>query len=122
MVWEKDRWDHRDHAYYVSEGHWRWNDEPTPTTVYEPPVQEEEPIEYAPPRNIAERRTPPPFRGAVWIAGYWGWDGEHHNWVSGRWSARHAKSVWTPDRWQRQPGHGKGEKARWVHVAGHWDH
>jgi len=121
MTWEKERWEQRNGAWYSAEGHWRYTNPPTPTDVYEPPPGREQVIvDSAPPRNLVERRPKAPFRGAVWIAGYWNWDGSHHDWVAGHWSARHANSVWTPDRWRRAPGNGHGQRARWVLVPGHW--
>jgi hypothetical protein len=118
MVWEKERWEQRNGAWFFAEGHWRWANPTTPTAVYEPPrMREEEASDQPPPRNIAERRPPIPFRGAVWISGYWNWNGSQHNWVAGHWSARRGDSVWTPDRWKRGKGHDKG---RWVLVPGQW--
>ncbi len=122
MTWEKERWEQRNGAWYFAEGHWRWANPATPTTVYVPSrTRDEVASEQAPPRIIVERRPRPPFRGAVWINGYWDWDGSHHAWVAGRWSARPARSVWTPDRWRRARGDGHDRRSRWVLVPGHWD-
>jgi len=122
MVWEKERWSQRDGAWYYAEGHWRWATPPAPTVVYDPPSYSEQVVvERAPPRSIAERRTPSPFRGAVWISGYWGWDGEQHRWVAGRWSAPQARAQWTPARWTRADGERDGRKQHWVLQQGHWN-
>jgi hypothetical protein len=124
MVWQRERWDQRDGAWYYAEGHWRWASPRPPATVYEPVVYAPRAAAHAPPRNLTERRTPSPFRGAVWIQGYWGWDGGQHTWVAGHWSApQHRAAVWTPDRWTRAKGNGKGKgrgQAQWVLMPGHW--
>lgn len=125
-VWVAGRWTQRNGAWYYEEGHWRRTH--APSEVYTRPQQEEVAVEHSPPPRLVERRPAAPFRGAVWINGYWGWDGSNHRWMAGHWSARQADSVWTPDRWQRSRvrgnGHGnrRGQKAQWVLVPGHWTH
>ena len=39
--------------------------------------------DVAPPAPYYETLPPPPFTGAVWINGYWGWHGGRHAWVGG---------------------------------------
>ena len=117
MVWEDPRWNQRAGRTYYTEGHWRWENEPGPADVYEPPAESEHVVvQQAPPRNLVERRTARPFRGAVWIPGFWYWNEDHYSWTAGRWSAPRPGQVWTPDRWtrdSRQSGH-------WVLARGHW--
>jgi hypothetical protein len=69
-----------------------------------------------PPANIDE--MPPeekPEGDAVWIPGYWGWDGERNNylWVSGCWRVKPPGKDWVPGYWREQ-----GEQWQWV--AGFW--
>ena len=114
-VWEPARWVNEGGHWVFFEGHWRVNDAPTPTAVYEPaaaPSQEVE-VEEQPPEPIAEARAPEPFAGAVWIPGYWHWNGHHHTWIAGRYSAPRPGYVWEPHHWKRH-GH------RWVMVPGRW--
>ena len=43
-------------------------------------------IPAMPPRPaMAEAVTPPPSPSAVWIPGYWAYDGSRYAWVAGRW-------------------------------------
>ena len=89
---------------------------PPVVSVYvEPPIGQPPPIAvgWAPPAMLVDTPPPPPFAEAVWVGGYWVWQG---NWV---WMHGHWKSP-------PQPGYG------WVHpyyenrdgvvifVAGHW--
>lgn len=128
MTWERERWNQRNGAWFYSEGHWRWSDE-SHTSVYEPKERAEVVVvESAPPRDLVERRERPPFRGAVWIPGYWDWDGAQHSWVAGRWSAPQPRAVWRRDRWTRtrdrdpDMGQGRGRlRTHWVLVPGRWN-
>src|ERR1700690_2135326 len=89
---------------------------PAVVSVYvEPPVGEPPPIAigWAPPAMLVEAPPPPPFAEAIWIGGYWVWQG---NWV------------WAHGHWLGPPQPGYG----WVHpyyenrggvvifVGGHW--
>jgi hypothetical protein len=97
------------------EGHWRVAAPPQPTVVYEPPpAPPAVEIESAPPEPIVEVRPAVPFAGAVWIPGYWQWNGVRHLWVGGRWSAPRPGWGWEPHRWERGPG------GRWHFVHGGW--
>jgi len=69
-----------------------------------------------PPANIDE--MPPedkPEGDAVWIPGYWGWDGERNDylWVSGCWRVKPPGRDWVPGYWRED-----GEQWQWV--AGFW--
>lgn len=66
--------------------------EPPPVvSVYvDPPLVQPEPIlvPWAPPPLLVQAPPPPPFVGAVWVGGYWAWQG--------RW-------VWSAGYWDRPP-------------------
>jgi hypothetical protein len=56
-------------------------------SVYvEPPISQPEPIAvgWAPPPLLVESPPPPPFDGAVWVGGYWVWQGDWV-WAHGHW-------------------------------------
>jgi YXWGXW repeat-containing protein len=119
MVWEDAHWAQRNGSSYYTEGHWRWENDASPAEVYEPPAQQEPVVvTQRPPRNFDEVRPGRPFRGAVWIPGFWYWNGGQHLWVAGRWSAPRQGYAWTPDRWQRD--NRRGHDGRWVLAPGHW--
>src|SRR5262249_18399810 len=113
--WVHARWGNQGGQWTFYEGHWALNQPTSPTYGYEPgPAPAREWVaEGAPPEPIAEVRPMAPFAGAVWIPGYWQWNGYRHVWVGGHYSAPRAGWVWEPHHWQRTP---RG----WVHVTGHW--
>jgi hypothetical protein len=115
-VWEPARWESVDGAYSFYDGHWRPIDQPDPVMAYQPPPPpiEEMVVAAPPPAPIVEVRPPLPFVAALWIPGYWHWNGMHHVWVAGRWSARPSGYGWQEHRWE-QRGDGK-----WVQHHGHW--
>jgi hypothetical protein len=58
------------------------------TSVYdEPALSQPEPIavRWAPPPMLVEIPPPAPYDGAVWIGGYWVWNG-NWTWAHGRWA------------------------------------
>jgi WXXGXW repeat (2 copies) len=113
--WVQARWVNEGGQWTFFEGHWAMNQPTQPTYVYDPgpaPAQEEV-VQQAPPEPIVEVRPAAPFGGAVWIPGYWHWNGNRHMWVGGHWSAPRAGWSWEPNHWQQTP---RG----WVHVRGHW--
>ena len=88
---------------------------PYPRHVYAQPVyQQQQPMEdgtvaivdVAPPAPYVEVVPALPFAGAVWIGGYWGWQGGRHAWVPGRWD-------------HPRPGYGYRPHA-WVQIGGRW--
>src|SRR5215472_16185079 len=89
---------------------------PPVVSVYvDPPISQPPPIAvgWAPPAMLVESPPPPPFPEAVWVGGYWVWQG---NWV------------WAHGHWMGPPRPNYG----WVHpyyenrdgvvifIAGHW--
>ena len=58
--------------------------------------------------------TAPPYAGAVWIGGYWGWRGGRHEWVGGRWEAGRPGYGWQPHRWVQHDNRWHLEGGGWV--------
>jgi hypothetical protein len=116
MVYEPARWTQRGPNWVFVEGHWRWAQAASPS-AYDEPAPPPAAVEVAsqPPADIVEVRPATPFGGAVWLPGYWNWNGYHHVWVGGHWSAPRAGWVWEPHRWERGPG-------GWHMNHGHWRH
>ncbi len=52
-----------------------------------------------PPAPYVEVVPPPPYGGAVWLGGYWGWQGNRHVWVGGRYEAPRPGYTWQPHHW-----------------------
>jgi len=69
--------------------------------------------DIAPPAPYVETVPVMPFPGAVWIGGYWGWQGGRHVWIGGRWEHPRAGYVWEPHRWVNAGGH-------WRLMGGGW--
>src|SRR5581483_10462684 len=116
-VWEPARWEQDNGGWQFSEGHWRANEAPDPQTVYvppPPPVQEVV-TDAPPPAPPEEVRPAQPFEGAVWINGYWHWQGGRHVWVAGRWSAQPAGYRWEDHRWEKR------KDGRWQQQWGRWE-
>ena len=69
-----------------------------------------------PPRIRRERRLRRTSRSAVWVAGFWDWQGNDWVWVPGRWvvpERRHAR--WIGPRYVREYGVVR-------YVPGHWSY
>jgi hypothetical protein len=69
-------------------------------------------VAVAPPAPYVEIVPAIPFAGAIWLGGYWGWNGGRHQWVQGRWDQPRAGYGWQPRAWVQQGG-------RW-HLHGGW--
>jgi hypothetical protein len=113
--WVHSRWVQEGGGWVYYEGHWAMNQPTQPSYVYDPgpaPAQEVV-VQEAPPPDVVEVRPAQPFAGAVWIPGYWHWNGARHVWVGGHYSAGRPGWAWEPHRWVRGP-HGY----RWA--PGHW--
>ena len=76
----------------------------------EPPVVS---ADAAPPPQQVEVVPVAPFLGAVWIAGYWGWQAGRHVWIGGRWAHPRPGYYWSPYRWAPRGG-------RWHLHPGGW--
>lgn len=85
---------------------------PAYPTYSEPPT---ETIIYgaAPPPLQAEVVPALPFAGAVWIAGFWGWEGGRHRWVPGHYARPMPGQRYVPHRWEPTNG-------RWALRGGFW--
>lgn len=85
-------------------------------SVYvDPPLVQPAPIavEFAPPPMLVQVPPPPPFAEAVWIGGYWGWQGRWV-WCSGRWASPPQPGyVWNHPYYENRDG-------AVVFVAGFW--
>lgn len=115
-LWEPARWETVNGSWMFYDGHWRTADVPMAQDVYQPPAPPVQEIVVAtpPPAPIEEVRPASPFVGALWIPGFWHWQGMRHVWVAGRWSAPPAGHVWEADRWDHRRDN------QWVHRPGHW--
>lgn len=113
--WVHARWVNEGGQWVFFEGHWALTQPTSPSYVYDPGAAPagEVIVQQAPPEPIVEVRPATPFTGAVWIPGYWHWNGFRHVWVGGHWSAPRAGWVWEPHHWQPTP---RG----YVWVRGHW--
>ena len=77
------------------------------------PMQSNIVVDVAPPAPYAEVVPVIPFFGALWLGGYWGWNGGRHQWVPGRWEQPRPGYAWRPYAWAQQGG-------RWHLHAGGW--
>lgn len=113
MIYEPARWTSNGAGYSFVEGHWRWANPPQ-TVIYQPPAPVQPVyIQTQPPPIINEVRAPIPYGGAVWIPGYWHWNGYNHVWVGGHYSAPRVGYRWEPDHWVQGP-------TGWYRVGGRW--
>lgn len=67
----------------------------------------------APPTPIYEVIPPVPFMGAVWITGFWFWEGGRHVWRAGHYERGQPGRIWVPHQWEHHGG-------RWQLRDGHW--
>ncbi len=70
-------------------------------------------VRKAPPPVRVEVRPVKPYANAVWVAGYWKWNGRNHVWTSGRWVKARRGRTFVKGHWQKKP---RG----WRYVPGHW--
>jgi len=111
-TWEPARWVNQNGQWVFYEGHWR-APVAQPRVVYEPPPVPAVEVQAAPPAPIVEARPAEPFAGAVWIPGYWHWNGRNHVWVGGRFSAPRAGWSFVPAHWEPRGHHHKFVPAHW---------
>ena len=89
---------------------------PPVVSVYvEPPIDEPPPIAvgWAPPAMLVEYPPPTPFPDAVWVGGYWVWQG-NWVWAHGHWVAPPRPSyAWVHPYYEHRDG-------VVIFIAGHW--
>ena len=85
-------------------------------SVYvEPPLSEPQPIAvpWAPPPMLAEWVPPRPYPGAVWVGGYWVWQG-NWVWATGRWAPPpRSDYAWVQPYYEHRDG-------VVIFITGHW--
>jgi len=89
---------------------------PVLSIYVEPPILQPEPIlvGWAPPPMLVELPAPLPYGGAVWVGGYWVWDG-NWVWAAGHWMAPPRPSyVWVHPYYEH-----RGEGV--IFITGHWN-
>lgn len=113
--WEPPRWSREANQWRYYEGYWRPVDAPRPLVVYEAaPISAPIVVSAMPPPLLIESRPALPRRDAVWIPGYWSWNGRRYVWIGGVWSAPRPGWIWVPPQWQRL------SDGRWQWLPGHW--
>ncbi len=70
-------------------------------------------VDVGPPAPYYEPVPVVPFVGAIWIGGYWGWNGGRHSWVAGRYEHARPGYGWDPHRWVQRDN-------RWHLEGGGW--
>ena len=83
--------------------------------VVEPaqPYYVSEPVMVAPPPPRVEVVGVAPAPGYIWIEGFWGWSGRHHEWRPGHWEAPRPGYSWRPHQWQRDGSHWRERRGYW---------
>ena len=77
---------------------------PPPVLVHLPP-----PL----PQHAFRRPMAPRWRQAVWMEGYWQWNGDQYVWIDGRWVRPRRGYAWVQPRWEeRDQG--------WILIPGRW--
>lgn len=92
-----------------------WTPPPAISVYVEPPLAQPEPVlvNVAPPPMLVEAPPPPPMPDAVWVGGYWGWQGRWV-WCAGRWLPPPQPGYhWTQPYYEHRD-------SGVVYVAGHW--
>lgn len=114
LRYEPARWDDRGGRFVFLRGHFRPISPASPDRPYDPPsltASTRAPV--VPPPAPIEQHDAPPFPGAVWIAGWWWYDGIDFLWVAGRWSAAPTGQTWLPPRWIPETSGARFEPGRW---------
>ena len=71
-------------------------------------------VDVAPPAPYVEVVPVIPYPGAIWIGGYWGWNGGRHQWVPGRWDRPRPGYNYRPHAWVNQGGRWHSHGGGWV--------
>jgi hypothetical protein len=70
-------------------------------------------VRKAPPRARMDVRPAKPFSSAIWISGYWRWNGRQYIWITGKWAKPRYGKVWVNGHWKRT-------NRGWHYIPGHW--
>lgn len=81
--------------------------------IYDEGVEGTMVVETEPPAPQVEVRPVLPYRDAIWVEGYWNWNGGRYVWMGGRWDHPRRGYAWVPHHYQRQGRH-------WRYIPGHW--
>jgi hypothetical protein len=88
---------------------------PVVSVYVEPPISEPDPIAvgWAPPPLLVESPPPPPFDAAVWVGGYWVWQGDWV-WAHGHWvGPPRPNYAWVHPYYENRDG-------VVIFITGHW--
>lgn len=66
-----------------------------------------------PPRPLVEDPSAPSDPEAIWVAGYWHWNGVRYVWVPGHWEKAQVDRTWQPPMYSFAGG-------RWSYRPGQW--
>lgn len=59
-------------------------------------------VDTPPPPPQEEYIGAPPYPGAVYVNGYWAWEGNRHVWRRGYWDRGRPGRVYYPNRWEQR--------------------
>jgi hypothetical protein len=73
----------------------------------------------APPALQVETPAAPPVSAAVWLSGFWQWDGAKWVWVAGSWQLRPSATVtWRAATWQPRGRVHVLVPGAWIRIGG----
>jgi hypothetical protein len=53
---------------------------------------------------VAEARSAPPQANALWVAGYWHWNGIQYTWIPGHWESPPPGTTWRAPKYSLHNG------------------
>ncbi len=71
-------------------------------------------VRVSPPAPRVEYYGAPPYRGYIWIGGYWRWAPRGYVWMRGHWAPPRPGFRWLPRRWVHTPRGWRLVGGRWV--------
>lgn len=85
-----------------------------PSPVHSPVDNPTALSEVTPPLPLPEMTDDTPWPGAIWLAGYWDWDGVRYIWNPGRWASASEGWRWSPGHWESTDRGWRFVGARWI--------
>ena len=70
-------------------------------------------VKKRPPKVRTENPPPRPYESAIWVSGFWKWNGKKYVWVDGYWETKPQGKEWIPGRWENT-------RNGWLWKPGHW--